>query len=44
MKMVVYTIARNFELLEVATEDRFPPKKRLAFTNDVGEHIVEAWQ
>jgi len=32
MKMVLATIAKNFELVEVATEDKSPPKERLAFT------------
>jgi cytochrome P450 len=32
MKMVLATIAKNFELIEVATEDGTPPKERLAFT------------
>lgn len=32
MKMVVATLARNFELVEVATEDGRPPQERLAFT------------
>ena len=32
MKMVLSTIAKNFELLDVSTEDGSPPKERLAFT------------
>lgn len=32
MKMVLATIARNFELVDVATEDGTPPMERLAFT------------
>jgi len=31
MKMVLATIARNFELVQVATPDGSPPKERLAF-------------
>ena len=31
MKMVLATIARNFQLVEVATPDGLPPKERLAF-------------
>jgi cytochrome P450 len=32
MKMVLATVAKNFELIEVATENGSPPKERLAFT------------
>jgi len=32
MKMVIATLARNFELVEVATENGSAPKERLAFT------------
>ena len=32
MKMVLATLARNFDLVEVATPDKSPPKERLAFT------------
>ena len=32
MKMVLATIARNFELVEVRTPDGAPPRERLAFT------------
>jgi len=31
MKMVLATLARNFELVEVGTEDGTPPRERLAF-------------
>jgi hypothetical protein len=30
--MVLATIARNFELVEVATADGAPPRERMAFT------------
>jgi cytochrome P450 len=32
MKMVLATIARNFELIDVSTGDGAPPQERLAFT------------
>lgn len=32
MKMVLATLARNFELVDVSTEDGSPPQERLAFT------------
>jgi cytochrome P450 len=32
IKMVMATLARNFELIEVATEDGAPPQERLEFT------------
>ena len=32
MKMVLATLARNFELVDVSTEDGSPPRERLAFT------------
>ncbi|WP_077035211.1 cytochrome P450 [Pelomonas sp. KK5] len=32
MKMVLATIARNYELISVATEDGTPPRERVAFT------------
>jgi cytochrome P450 len=32
MKMVIATIARNFELIDVSTEDGEPPRERIAFT------------
>ncbi len=32
MKMVLATVARNFELVEVNTEDGSPPRERFAFT------------
>ena len=32
IKMVIATLARNFDLIEVATPDATPPKERLAFT------------
>lgn len=32
MKMVLATLARNFELVEVKTEDGSPPPERFAFT------------
>jgi cytochrome P450 len=32
IKMVIATLARNFDLIEVATQDGAPPKERLAFT------------
>ena len=32
MKMVLATVARNFELVEVSTEDGSPPRERFAFT------------
>jgi hypothetical protein len=30
--MVLATLARNFDLIEVATPDKSPPRERLAFT------------
>jgi len=32
MKMVIATIARNYQLIEVGTEDGAPPREHMAFT------------
>ncbi len=45
MKMVLATIARNYQLIEVGTEDGAPPREHLAFTlSPVGLRMkIKAW-